>query len=138
MNKNLTQEVKELARELGAELVGIASVDRFKNAPIMLSPQGLLPTAKSVVVVGVIWLDASIELTEKEIAENFFNPYDICEQQTNMNQRLNSIVFNLAKFLENKGYSVIRIKWSNYQKLDKQKKENFVKDLIEKLSKKML
>jgi len=37
-------------------------------------------------------------------------------------------------FLENKGYSVIRIKWSDYQKLNKQEKEHFVKELIEKLS----
>jgi len=103
-NTKLTDEVKKLAKKLGAEIVGVASVERFKNAPLMHSPQGLLPTAKSVVVVGVIWLDASIELTEKEISEHFYNPYDICESQTNMNGRLNSIVFNLSKLLEKEGY----------------------------------
>lgn len=58
-NQELTKEVKKITREMGAEMVGIASVERFKNAPLMLSPKGLLPTAKSVVVAGVVWLDAS-------------------------------------------------------------------------------
>jgi len=33
VNKKLTEEVKNYARELGADLVGIAPVERFKNAP---------------------------------------------------------------------------------------------------------
>lgn len=35
----LTAEVKGMARGLGAELVGIASVDRFANAPSLPLPQ---------------------------------------------------------------------------------------------------
>lgn len=123
-DKELTEEVKKLAKKLGAEMVGVASVERFKNAPLMHSPQGLLPTAKSVVVVGVIWLDASIELTEKEISEHFYNPYDICESQTNMNERLNSIVFNLAKVLEKQGYRSLPLpatdhwRWRPYKTME--------------------
>jgi epoxyqueuosine reductase len=52
MDKNLTERVKEIAKEKGADFVGIGSVDRFKNAPLMLSPLGLLPGSKSVIVVG--------------------------------------------------------------------------------------
>ena len=96
---HLTDEVKKIARELGAEMVGVASVDRFSNAPLMHSPQGLMPSAKTVVVVGVSWLDASIELTEKELSEHFYNPGDMCEQETNMNDRLHDIVFKLSKTL---------------------------------------
>lgn len=46
MNRNLTLKVKEYALDLGADLVGIAPIERFVNAPIMMSPQGLMPTAK--------------------------------------------------------------------------------------------
>ena len=40
---DLTEEIKQRARELGADLVGIAPIERFKNAPLRMSPQGLLP-----------------------------------------------------------------------------------------------
>jgi len=51
--EDLTAEkVKEFARKKGADLVGIASIDRFEGAPPHLHPaKTLLPTAKSVVVV---------------------------------------------------------------------------------------
>ena len=57
-NEKLTKQVKELAKRKGTDLVGIAPAERFKNAPLMLSPRGLLPTAKSVVVVGVYYFRA--------------------------------------------------------------------------------
>ena len=34
-NINLTEAVKELARKLGAEMVGVGPVDRWKHAPEM-------------------------------------------------------------------------------------------------------
>ena len=58
MNRNLTSKVKECAYSIGADLVGIAPISRFKNAPIMMSPQGILPTAASVVVCAIHHLDA--------------------------------------------------------------------------------
>lgn len=110
----LTADVKQMAEELGIEMVAVASVDRFRNAPLMHSPQGLLPTAKSVVVVGVSWLDAAIELTEKELSEYYYNPSDQCESQTNMNERLYHTVFNLAKFLESLGYRSLPLPPTHY------------------------
>ena len=50
MNRNLTQKIKKYALDLGADLVGIAPIERFAKAPIMMSPQGLMPTAKNVIV----------------------------------------------------------------------------------------
>lgn len=101
---SLTSEVKKMAGEWGAELVGIASVDRFANAPLLHSPQGLLPGARSVVVVATIWMDAAIELTEKEIAEHWWNPADVCEARGGFAARLNPLVLKLASFLERRGY----------------------------------
>ncbi len=103
-----------MAKELGSEMTGVASMDRFANAPLMHSPQGLLPTAKSVVVVGVSWLDASMELTEQELSEHWDNPADACELETNMNHRLHTIVFKLAKFLEKQGYQSLPLAASTH------------------------
>ena len=106
-DRDLTEEVKKLAGNMGAELIGVGSAERWDKAPLMLSPTGLLPTARSVVVCGVIFLDASMELAEREISEHWYTTYDTydkCEELTAMNDRLDSIVFNLAKFLEAEGY----------------------------------
>ena len=62
MNANLTAKVKERAIGLGADLVGVAPISRFKNAPIMMSPQGILPTATNVVVCAIRHPDEAIEL----------------------------------------------------------------------------
>ncbi len=48
-----SEEVKRFARSKGADLVGIASVDRFSDYPEERQPQKLLPNARSVIVVGV-------------------------------------------------------------------------------------
>ncbi len=45
--------VKDTARELGADMVGIASVDRFEGAPQGHGPLELLPSAKSVIVAAI-------------------------------------------------------------------------------------
>ena len=62
MDNKLTLAVKELAYSLGADLVGVANIERFENAPIRMSPQGILPCAKSVIVCAVHHPDAAIEL----------------------------------------------------------------------------
>lgn len=45
------KEIKELCLSLGADLVGIASVDRFTATPTGHHPTDVVPTAKSVIVL---------------------------------------------------------------------------------------
>jgi len=107
---NLTKEVIDKARELGGDLVGIAGVERFKGAPMRMSPKGLLPEAKSVVVVAIHHLDASVELSGEP------TPHDMGSyggQSTVMNPMLDDISFLLARFLEDKGYKALPIAVSN-------------------------
>jgi len=49
---NLTQAVKEHARQSGADLVGIAGIARFKDVHPQHNPLSIMPEAKSVIVVG--------------------------------------------------------------------------------------
>ncbi|MCM8820528.1 MAG: hypothetical protein NC932_01055 [Candidatus Omnitrophica bacterium] len=110
MNKRLTEKVKELAIKKSADFVfGIANVSRFKNAPLILSPKGLLPSAKSVVVVGLYFLDASVELEEKEWINHQYDIYGANQGATGMNQKLESIAFWIARFLEEEGYQSLPI-----------------------------
>jgi epoxyqueuosine reductase QueG len=53
MPKIEAKSVKKAAQLAGADLVGIASIDRFKHYPEEKQPEHLLSGAKSVIVVGV-------------------------------------------------------------------------------------
>ena len=109
MNMNLTAKVKECAYKIGADLVGVAPISRFKNAPIMMSPQGILPTAKSVVVCAIHHLDEAIELGG-EAHPQIIGPYSI---QYVMNLKLDYIAFRVARYLDSLGYEAVPIAASN-------------------------
>ena len=50
MDFRMTQRIKELAHALGADLVGFANIGRFDEAPIKMSPRGIMPTDRKSVV----------------------------------------------------------------------------------------
>ena len=109
MDNKLTLAVKELAYSLGADLVGIANIERFENAPIKMSPKGILPTAKSVVVCAVHHPDAAIEL-DGEIHPQVMGPYRI---QYIMNDKLDVLSFKIGRMLDDLGYATVPIASSN-------------------------
>ena len=45
-------EIKKYAKERGADLAGIASIDRFKSLPPGENPSAIFPECKSVIVLG--------------------------------------------------------------------------------------
>jgi len=47
-----SSKLKEFAKSAGADLVGIASIDRFDKAPLEMHPCTIFPETKSVVVLG--------------------------------------------------------------------------------------
>ena len=109
MNRNLTARVKECAYAIGADLVGVSPIARFKNAPIMMSPQGILPTAQSVVVCAIHHLDEAIELGGEQHPQ-IIGPYSI---QYVMNLKLDYIAFRVARYLDSLGYEAVPIAASN-------------------------
>lgn len=109
MNRNLTARVKECAYGIGADLVGVSPISRFAGAPIMMSPQGILPTAKSVVVCAIHHLDEAIELGGEEHPQ-IIGPYSI---QYVMNLKLDYIAFRVARYLDDLGYEAVPIAASN-------------------------
>jgi len=110
MNKS---EIKQFLTNRGASVVGVASVDRFEDAPVGHRPGDLLPGAKSVVVAGVRvprrvveWrgLLAKSELIPEEVrhlveCDHF---YGRCGYET-MNIRLEQLGLLCANYLEERG-----------------------------------
>ena len=43
-----SKAVKRIAREMGADLVGITPMDRFAGAPLQMDPRTIMPNAKSM------------------------------------------------------------------------------------------
>lgn len=54
-------DVKQLAYRLGANLCGIAPVERFQHAPRGFHPCDVLPECRSVIVLGATWPESSLE-----------------------------------------------------------------------------
>jgi len=98
-----TNMVKALAVELGADLVGIGPVARWKYAPKKLRPEDHLPDARSVIVVAIHHPDAVIELGGEPTPQDM-GPYGI---QIDMNRKLDYISFNIARLLEDRGYKAL-------------------------------
>jgi epoxyqueuosine reductase len=61
MTQIKSSTVKTLATNLGADIVGIASVDRFQGAPPGHGPLDLLPGSQSVIVAGIRIPDPVVE-----------------------------------------------------------------------------
>lgn len=106
---DLTQEIRQTAMALGADLVGIASVDRYAEAPLRLAPTGHLPDARAVVVIAIHHPDACVELGGEPTPHDQ-GPYAI---QGVMNAKLDHIAFRLARLLEGHGHQSIAVPVTN-------------------------
>ncbi len=106
---SLKEQLKNHAYELGADLIGFGGIDRCAHAPIMMSPQGVFPGAKTVLVMGIHHPDACIELGGERHPQEI-GPYSV---QYLMNSRLDEMAYRMATFLERAGYGAIPIASSN-------------------------
>jgi len=101
-DRELTNQIKRLTLKEGANLVGIASEDRFKGAPKGHRPRDILPSANSVIVFAKRMLFSPIEglpRTRLEYTNQFFV----------VNAILNQIAYRVSEFLELKGFKAIPI-----------------------------
>ena len=62
MNRMLTDKIKAEMLNYGMDLVGFGPVERWKNAPYLLSPQAILPESKTVIVGAIHITDTWTEM----------------------------------------------------------------------------
>ncbi len=108
---SLTQSLRALAQDLGADLFGVAPVARYREAgaPLHMSPEGLLPGATCAVVIAIHHTDAAIELGGEPDPQTQ-GPYAI---QGRMNEKLDHIMFRLADLIERDGHRVVGLPVTN-------------------------
>ena len=60
-----SQEIKAMAKRMGADIVGIGSIDRWSTAPIQMDPKQIMPKAKSIIALGFRVLRGSLRGIEE-------------------------------------------------------------------------
>ncbi len=94
-------EIKVLARRLGADLVGIAPVERFKDLPESTHPCTFAPETRSVIVVAHRIIRGAIRGIEE--GTSFQNTYGCFGLQWSDQFFLSKTVYDLCCEIENSG-----------------------------------
>lgn len=107
---NLTDEMKKLALSSDMDYVGVASVDRFKNAPNGWKPNDLLKSCKSVVSLG-LKIGKGVRTANQRAYGGLRHGIYIYMVfgYTFLNERLNLAAFRISRLLEKNGYTSIPI-----------------------------
>ncbi len=102
----LTRIVRTAARESGADLVGIAPVARFQNAPPEYHPFTIFPQTKSVIAVAVRQPRGTLKAAEEG---TYFQAY-VCDSYWYLNEVLApQILRAVVMALEDQGYTSVPV-----------------------------
>jgi len=113
MNKK--EKIKKVAFDKGVDLFGIASVDRFKNAPQGFHPKDIYSKTESVIAFAI-----------KLPAETLFaeNPIPFTHVNTLAMQKLDAMTFDISRDLDNMGIRNVLIPCDDpYEFWDQDKQE---------------
>jgi len=106
--------VKQLARECGADIVGIASMDRFEGAPKQMDPRCIFPEATAMIVMGFRILRGSLRGVEEG---TFFVTYSSMGYAAVNKVIQPMVLWNFSREIEDVGYEAIPVPnafpWSN-------------------------
>lgn len=95
----MKKQIKEYILSIGADVCGVANVDRFSQAPSGFHPRDIFPNCKSVIVFGIA-LPKGLTKVEPRLIYGHFN-YGTCPE-------VDRVAFRAAKEIEKlcEGYAV--------------------------------
>lgn len=100
------EDVINYAKSFGADVVGVASMDRFESAPKQMDPRYIMPEAKSMIVMGFRFMRGSLRGIEEG---TFFSNYPAMGYGGLTYLYMPLTVINLCKVIEDEGYEAIPI-----------------------------
>lgn len=113
--ENLTTEaIKRLALEAGADLCGIAPVERFNGAPEGFRPADVFPAAKSVVVVTKRFPEAALRSR---------NPITYTVTSDLVKAEVSHVIYDLSLKLQDLGVTAVPVLGEPYMYWNAEKKE---------------
>ncbi len=99
-----SQDIKAAAKRLGADIVGIGSIDRWSTAPIQMDPKQIMPNAKSIIALGFRVLRGSLRGVEEG---TYFSNYSSMGYGGITYLYMPMTVINLSKMIEDAGYEAV-------------------------------
>ena len=99
-----SEKVKKVALSLGADMVGIANIERWEGAPVQMDPRQIMPEAKSVVVMGFRVMRGSLRGIEEG---TLFSNYSSMGYGGITYLYMPIVVMNLSKYIEDHGYEAL-------------------------------
>ena len=102
----LRKKIEAIGKKTGIDRIGVGSIDRFERAPRGFSPLDLLPTAQSVISLGIKLTKGAIEANRHAYRTDFrpgLYPYMVFGY-THPNSILEQAAYLVARVLEEKGY----------------------------------
>ena len=104
MPSNLTAEVKKTAKQAGADLVGIASIDRYDHAPANVHPHSIFGHTQSIIALGCRMLRGALKTAEEG---HYWQAYN-CDSYQFLNEVLAPhMLRKIVIFLEDQGYTAV-------------------------------
>ncbi|OGV35461.1 MAG: hypothetical protein A2020_02285 [Lentisphaerae bacterium GWF2_45_14] len=99
-----SEKIKEKAKELGADLVGISPMSRFEGAPKQMDARYIFPNAKSMIVLGFRIARGTLRGIEEG---TLYTTYPSMGYAA-LNQIYGPMVlWNMTRFLEDEGYETV-------------------------------
>lgn len=99
-------EVKAFAKANGADLAGIASMDRFEGAPPEMDPRHIFPEAKAMIVLACRIPRGALKGIEEG---TFFISYSMMGYAGINFVRMPMVLWSVTNFLEDAGYDAVPI-----------------------------
>jgi len=99
-----TEQVKKLCKEAGADLVGIASMDRFEGAPLEMDPRQIFPGAQAMIVLGFRIPRGVLRGIEEG---TLFSMYSAMGYEGINTVRQPMTLWNICNHLEDEGYEAV-------------------------------
>ncbi|NLF29833.1 MAG: epoxyqueuosine reductase [Planctomycetes bacterium] len=97
-------EVKSFALAQGADMVGIANIERFAGAPIQMDPRQIMPEARSVIAMAFRVMRGSLRGIEEG---TYFSNYSAMGYGGITYLYMPMTVINIARFIEDHGLEAI-------------------------------
>ena len=99
-----SKDIKEAAKRMGADIVGIGSIDRWSTAPIQMDPKQIMPRAKSIICLGFRVMRGSLRGIEEG---TYFSNYSAMGYGGITYLYMPMTIINLAKMIEDYGYEAV-------------------------------
>lgn len=119
-----SQDIKAAAKRMGADIVGIGSIDRWNTAPIQMDPKQIMPKAKSIICLGFRVMRGSLRGIEEG---TYFSNYSAMGYGGITYLYMPMTIINLSKMIEDAGYEAVPMgHQSDWRNIDNQ---GFMRDV---------